>query len=371
MIKHVHIVRKRLADGSIRWYVYAWRGGAQVASYDGRKRPKLNAKDAGAISAAVAKRSAPPADTLLSLIRTWRSQNPARPSSPEWDALAPNTKRTWGSALNKIEEKWGKVPLALFDDRRIRDKIIRWRDCRASTPRAADLGIDVLRALLEYGKKRGLLAHNFAAGTGKLYKGGNRAEIIWTADELVLFRETAVKLGKEDVADALEFAAVVGLRRDDLITVQHSGVRQFAIVKRAKKSSQGRRRFATIPRVPELDDVLALLETRFRQPGVETVLVTKAGLPWIGDKLTKEVAVVRKQAGIVHIDDETGRPRAKHLHDARGSYATKLMTGTDLNDKEIADIMAWSPEQVAHIRHVYVDDSARVVAIGKRIARGL
>ena len=47
------------------------------------------------------------------------------------------------------------------------------------------------------------------------------------------------------------------------------------------------------------------------------------------------------------------------------------MTDTDLNDKEIADIMAWSPEQVAHIQYVYVDDNARVVAIGKRIARGL
>lgn len=77
------------------------------------------------------------------------------------------------------------------------------------------------------------------------------------------------------------------------------------------------------------------------------------------------------KAGIVHVDDETGATRKKHLHDVRGSFATKLMTATDLTDQEIAGIMGWSPEEVGSIRKVYVSEDARVVAIGKRIAQGL
>jgi hypothetical protein len=46
------------------------------------------------------------------------------------------------------------------------------------------------------------------------------------------------------------------------------------------------------------------------------------------------------------------------------------MTTTDLIDEEIADIMGWSPDEVRRIRTIYVDDQARNVALGRRIARG-
>ena len=89
------------------------------------------------------------------------------------------------------------------------------------------------------------------------------------------------------------------------------------------------------------------------------------------DTLSKAVARVRDHAGIIHIDQEIGKAREKHLHDARGTFATRLMTQTDLNDVEIADSMAWSPEQVANIRRLYVDQTAPIVAVGKRISGAL
>ena len=48
-----------------------------------------------------------------------------------------------------------------------------------------------------------------------------------------------------------------------------------------------------------------------------------------------------------------------------------MTTTTDLVDEEIADIMGWSPEEVRRIRTIYVDDHARNVALGRRIARGI
>ena len=40
-----------------------------------------------------------------------------------------------------------------------------------------------------------------------------------------------------------------------------------------------------------------------------------------------------------------------------------------LRDKEIGNLMGWSPEQVAEIRAHYVDDAAIVVALGERLAQ--
>ena len=131
------------------------------------------------------------------------------------------------------------------------------------------------------------------------------------------------------------------------------------------------RRFASVPRIPKLDALLEELATRHREPDIDNVLVNAHGLPWNPDLLSKAIGRVRDAAGIVHEDPETGKVRKKHLHDARGTFATYLMTETDLSDIEISEVMGWSPEEVSRIRKVYVDDSAKVVAIGQRIARGV
>ena len=39
-----------------------------------------------------------------------------------------------------------------------------------------------------------------------------------------------------------------------------------------------------------------------------------------------------------------------------------------LSDREIADLVSWSEPQVAEIRKRYVDDSAIVVALTRRLA---
>jgi integrase len=185
------------------------------------------------------------------------------------------------------------------------------------------------------------------------------------------FGEVALENGLIHVWDALRFGATTGFRRDDLVSVNFSQVSRFAIVKKAKKRSRGRRRFTTMPRIPELDALLEELATRQHAEGVTTVLVAADGRAWHPDTLTKAIAKVRDLAGIVHVDEETGERRQKHLHDVRGTFATKLMVQTDLSDQEIAEIMGWSPQEVARIRKVYVDQRATIVAIGQRIARGV
>lgn len=370
-IRGIHTVRKLTRGKPVRWYVYAYRGGPCILKSTGPKAPELGPVELRAIAEAQADRSAPDPTKFFSLIREWRSGDPSRPSSPEWDGLSENTKKTWGSALSRIEEKWGDLPIAVFNDPRMKAKVVAWRDSRRETPRAADIGITVLHALLRFGALRGKVHINVASGIPALYRGGDRAEIIWTEPDLAAFAAKAAELGVAAAADGLLLAAATGLRREDLVTLTDAQVAEFAIVKRARKSSRGRRRFATIPRIPELDELLDKLKSRPRRPGVVTVLVDNDGCSWTPDRLTKAIAKVRDALGIVHIDQESSVVRKKHLHDARGTYATRLMLQTDLNDIEIADIMAWSQNEVGRIRKVYVDQDAKVVAIGERIARGV
>jgi len=66
---------------------------------------------------------------------------------------------------------------------------------------------------------RAAVTINVAEGIPKLYRGGDRAEIIWTDEELARFRTTAIAMGLEHVADAADLACGTGLRRHDLVTL--------------------------------------------------------------------------------------------------------------------------------------------------------
>jgi integrase len=57
----------------------------------------------------------------------------------------------------------------------------------------------------------------------------------------------------------------------------------------------------------------------------------------------------------------------RHLHDLRGTFATRCMIA-GLTDQEIANILGWDTKDVAAIRAKYVSDARVVVAIGERIA---
>jgi len=364
LINGLHIVRSRKPGKPIRWYVYAWRGGPLVFKCEGGTKPSLGPEVLKEIAAAHERRKAPDERTLLFLIRMWQR-------SPSWTSLSANTRKTWGSALDRIEEKWGKVPLALFNDPRMKAKVVDWRDSRESTPRAADIGVTVLRALLKFGMLKGKVLTNVAADIPSLYTSGDRAEIIWTEEDLSRFRERAEQTNMLSAWYGLLLAVSTGLRREDLVTLTWDHVGEFAIVKKARKTSRGKRRFASIVRLEELDAVLEELAALPRREGVNTVLVDGQGVSWSPDRLTKAIAKIRDDLGIAHIDEDTGKVRKKHLHDARGTYATKLMTSTDLTDQEVAGIMGWSPEEVSRIRHVYVDQTKVVVALGQRIRRSV
>ena len=250
-------------------------------------------------------------------------------------------------------------------------KVIDWRDSRSETPRTADFGVVVLRALLKFGRLRGKVSINAAEGIPNLYHGGNRAEIIWTESDMAAFARASTKLELTHVNDGLRLAALTGLRRDDLVTLNWDEITSSAIIKKAGKISRGKRRTVVIPRFDALDILLGELRTRKRKGGVNTVLVNSFGQTWSGDGFGGSFLRVRDEANIVHIDPETNKARSKHLHDVRGTFCTKLITLAKLTNQEAAEIMGWAPEQVAGIRRTYVDQGAVNMAIAQRLKDSL
>ena len=354
MTKGVHYVQ---SNG--RWYVYAWRGGPRIATVDGGPKPRLTRELEKKVTKARQEAQEVGANTLGGMIRDWRR-------SPEWKALSPNTRDTWAVPLARIEAKWGELPIELWNDPRMVGKVVGWRDSLADTPRAADIGVTVLSRLLEWGRLRARVRVNVASGIPNLYQGADRAEIIWLPEDIDAFCRSALILDRPLLIDCLFLASLTGFRLADLAGVTFAECGEDAIIRKALKRSRGRRRRAMIPILPELRDLIEELRTRPRKAGVDTLLVNSRGDAWSADALGKRFGEVRTHAGIIH--REAGEPdRPKHLHDVRGTFVTHLCRA-GLTDGEIADRVAWSPQNVGQIRKVYVDDAAVVVAIGRRIA---
>lgn len=360
-VEGVHIVTSRKANKPVRYYIYAWRGGPCIRTVEGGEKPTISQEDVKAIAAALEAAKPVPKDTIAGLAVSYRS-------SPEWKALEPSTRDTWGRALDKIEARWSEVPLRLWCNPRMVTQVVKWRDEMAETPRAADIGIAQLSRLLEFGRLRGQVTVNIAAGIPTLYRSAQRAAIIWTDDDFNVWNEHDDVY--QSLRDVAALAAWTGLRRADLIGLTWDEIGDVAIVRIARKKSKGKRQRVVMPIVPGLSVLLDELKTRPRKPSVETVLVTSHGTSWSGNGLSGSFGKAVRAAEIYHVDYD-GEKRVKHLHDIRGTYATKLMTapGLDLTDKEIAQLMGWTVDQVAEIRKHYVDDAAIVVALGERLAQ--
>lgn len=277
-------------------------------------------------------------------------------ASPEWARLADRTRYVWRLIVEKIRDRWGETPVALWSDPRQLQAILAWRNESAHQPRTADHRLTVLHHMLAWGRLHGWVTANIATGIPRLYRPGNRAEIIWHENEIARFCNAAPR----HVADSMRLAAMTGLRRADLVALTWSEVETFSI-KRVTLKSGRRRKRAIVPVTPELRTLLDQLKTRPGAAGVATVLVNSRGLSWSEDGFSHAFNVVRDALDIRHTDG-----RRKHLHDVRGTYATWLVK-LGLSDQEVGDIMGWSAQQVGEIRKIYVEDDTAVQAIIQRM----
>jgi integrase len=324
------MVRKKLANGNDRWFVYAYRGGPRIHAQDGRK-PAITPDLLDAAYAARRVRGDPDGfDRIINLYR----------DSPDFAKLKPGTQRDYRIWLDRISQKWGMAPARLFNAPDARATLVAWRDSMAGTPRAADRAIGTLAIVLGWAYDRGLVSQNAAKGIKHLHK-TNRADLIWEPRHWEAVAEVPTHIRR-----VLVLASLTGLRQGDLLNLRWEQVKPNYIAMTTAKTGGE----AVIPMHDELAQALM-------GPGKGHVLRNSRAEPWTSSGFQSSWRKAMPEG----FD--------RKFHDLRGTFVTRLAIA-GFADNEIADVIGWTAERVASIRARYVDRARVAKARADRLVTG-
>lgn len=331
----LHLVSKRTKAGE-RWYVYAWRGGPQIAVVAGAK-PTITRELLDAQYKAREDSCGRDPDTMDALIAAYEAD-------PAYAKLKPSTLKDYRLWLTRVSAKFGDSSLAAFADWRMRGEVTAWRNQWAEQPRTADKAVVMIVTLLNWGVENGKLEKHLCHRIELLHS-ADKSEEIWEDRHWQAVRE--VKDFPAHIMTALRLASLTGLRLGDLVRLDWKQVfdKQITVEKTRKRGGR-----AVIPILPELR---ALLDEIGRKDG--TVLLNSRGKAWTESGL-ETVWQRRKPEGF----DRT-------LHDLRGTYVT-FLAAKGLTDEQIARIIGWTAAKVAEIRARYVDEARVVVSLVERLS---
>jgi integrase len=306
-LKGLNSITKRLAGGTRRTYWYAWKGGPALQGEPGT--PEFVA----GYNAAVATKTTPATGKLLSVLQGYQA-------SEDFRSRADSTRRSYVALIRRIEQAFGDFPLSGLSDRRTRGFFMAWRDGLAVNAgrRQADYAWSVLALILSWGLDRGLVTANPCARGGRLYRGGARADNIWTAADEAAFIERA----PAHLHLPLLLALWTGQRQGDLLRLPWSAYDGTHIRLRQSKT----RRRVVIPVGAPLKAALDEATKR------STIMLTNSdGKPWTSDGFRASWGKACKAAGVVGVT----------FHDLRGTAVTRLALAK-CTEAEIATITGHS-----------------------------
>lgn len=328
-LSHIHRVRKRLANGTVTEYHYAWRGGPKI--WDKKAPFKV-----GSVDYVEAYRRAH--DIRQDVKGTFQSVIDEFLASQEFLRLGERTRTDHRKnliAANGIEKEFGKAPISAFDHPRIRVEVLRWRDKFSAG--TGDSMMATLQRVVSFAYQRGLIGHHHLLKIQKRSK-SNRAAIIWRQEEIDRFLQHApVYAGRVLIA-----AAETGLRPGDLRELTRSDLEQTSagqtrIILRTRKSN--RRNYASIPVTPRLKAMIDALPAAQHH-----ILVRADGKPF---------GTANALGALVHEwRDRIGLRKELHFYDCRGTAVTRLVRA-GCNMGELAGHMGWSLEYAAQMLSRY------------------
>jgi integrase len=312
-LKGINSKQKRLADGRLKTYYYAWKGGPRLRGEPGS--PEFIAS----YNAAVAQKIGPPTGVLLTLL--FRFQE-----SAEFQfGISPRTRRDYIKQIKRIEHDFGDFPIKALDDPRTRAVFLEWRDKLAqSSLRQADYAYGTLARILSWAHNRGLIAKNPCAKGGKLYH-GTRINKIWGDEDVARFLQTAPPY----LRLAMLLAINTGQRQGDLLRLPWSAYNGTEIKLRQRKTG------AYVP-IPVADVLRAVLDAALRRSPI--MLTNSEGKPWSESGFQGAWGKATMRAGI----------RGLTFHDLRGT-AVVALARAGCNEVEIYSITGHKPGDVRAI----------------------
>lgn len=313
-LKGLNSITKRLADGRSATYWYAWKGGPRLRGEPGT--PEFIAS----FNEAVARKVSPPKGTLVGLLQQYQA-------SQDFHGLAHSTRRSYVPLITRIEKRFGDFPLSALTDRRSRGIFMAWRDQIADSGgrRQADYAWTVLARVLSWSYNRGLVAANPCERGGRLYRGGGRAEKVWTAADEAAFLEHA----PAHLRLPLLLALWTGQRQGDLLRLPWSAYDGTRIRLRQSKTGTPVSFKAGAPLKVALDATLKR----------STIILTnRHGKPWTSDGFRASWSKACKAAGVVGVT----------FNDLRGTAVTRLAL-VECTEAQIAALTGHSLRDVRSI----------------------
>lgn len=319
----IKTVKKRLASGRVQTYYYHSRTKLPI-----KGNPETAEFLASYQEAAKGVAPEKPTKGLFGeIIQAYKA-------SPKYRNLSSGSKRNYGYLLKEIEKRFADTEIRAFNDRKMRGKILAWRDKHALiAPATAELCITLLKIILRFGWDRGLLEANILAGVEK-YRPKNRADAIWTAKEI----QSILAVSCPELKWAIMLALLTGQRIGDLIRFEWRNIRNGVLyLTQAKTASR-----VEIPIGAALASLLAEIPQR-----AETILTNTQGNAWFkdGSGLRQAWREALERAGL----SQAG----KRFHDLRGTAIT-CMADLGCTESQIAAISGHSLEHVGKILKFYL-----------------
>lgn len=287
VLKGIHKVKRKLANGEMRVHFYAWRGGPAILAKPGTPEFVREYHDAHASL------RQPRAGTFMTIIAQYKA-------APEFTGLAVSTRRAYLAYIKLIEDEFGDLPVAALADRRVRGEFKTWRDSFAETPRKADYAWTTLARVMSFAKDRGIIAINPCERGGRLYV-ADRKDKIWTEQDIA----AVLAIASSEIQLALILALWSGQRQGDLLRLPWSAYETPYI--RLRQSKGGRRVM-----MPAGAPLRALLDATSRRGPL--ILTNTLGRPWTSDGFRTSWAKACDRAGIEGLT----------FHDLRGTAVVRL-----------------------------------------------
>jgi hypothetical protein len=146
VLRGIHPTTKKLADGTVKTYHYAWKGKGAPSLPGKPGSPEFVA----AYNAAIARKVAPSAGVLLSIINRFQE------SGEFLHSISERTRRDYVKQIKRIERAFADFPIKALSDREARAVFLEWRDDLGRTSlRQAYYGYGTLARILSWALKRG------------------------------------------------------------------------------------------------------------------------------------------------------------------------------------------------------------------------
>lgn len=257
--------------------------------------------------------------SIAELIRYYRK-------SPKWTgALAEETKKSYGTILDRIEKVAGNRPVVAVtkgEMLQVYEKLTK----RGLT--TANAHMRIWRLLFTYAIARGQRRDNPAAKMDLVTRPARTT--IWTGDQVETFATTAERLGRPSMALAVRLAYEIGQRQTDIRRLSYESWQGTGFeVAQSKTSAR-----VWSPVRPKLAKALNAAKAR----GGYVIVAEGTGQPYKRYHFQHEFARIREAAGL---------PKGLQFRDIRRTMATEQGSGGATDDQIRASTGHRTRNQVA------------------------